>query len=140
MDAVDRSIESPIADSASSSRGCEKRQFRDALGIEGGATCCAQCSAGRIPVGLDGFAARGGHCAGDFDGGDLSAILGGSEFPDEMKTRDIKLQSRSPEDAASKVLRFEGGCGVWAKERNEPRSPLKGRKSINTYPVSAGQN
>lgn len=74
-DAVDRSIDSPIADSASSSRGC-----------------CAQCWAGRIPIGLDGFA--GGD--GDFPAGDvavgegvvsgaLPVMLGRSSVLAEMK-------------------------------------------------------
>lgn len=94
-DAVDRSIDSPIADSASSARGYEKRQFELHRGITGfgGATCCAQCSAGRIPVDPDGFGAgdRGDFAAGDFAAGEgvfsgvLSVILGGSEVPAEME-------------------------------------------------------
>lgn len=107
-DAVDRSTDSPMADSASSSRACEKRQLelRRCYGVRR-RTCCVQYSAGRIPEGLDGFGAEDGDCAagdfaaGDFAAGDfvagdfaagegdfwavfsgvLSVILGGSERP-----------------------------------------------------------
>lgn len=84
-DAVDRSMDSPIADSASSPRGC-----------------CAQCWAGRIPVGLNGFAGGDGvFPAEDFTAGDvavgegvvsgaLPVMLGKSSVLAAMKGEGIK--------------------------------------------------
>ena len=80
MDDVDRALDSPIADSVSSSgtgtcTGVSKAS-REAYGLR---RTCAQYSAGRMPPVVAG--ARDGEFVGDFAGvGDFGAGLMGPDF------------------------------------------------------------